>query len=161
MRRRKKRGLMRHLPRKNSAEMSRLFLVALLLLCTACSRTLDEQRVRETVEAMRQAIVEHSPRAFLAHVSDDFIGNDATIDKAALGNLLRVEVLRNDQVGVMLGPIDVELDGDRATVRVAATFTGGAGGLLPERGSVYSITSGWKRNGSDWVCISAKWEQRL
>jgi hypothetical protein len=141
--------------------MSRFFLAALLLLSAGCTRTPDEQRIREAVEAMRRAIVEHSPRAFLAHVSDDFVGNDATIDKAALGNLLRVEVLRNDQVGVMLGPIDVELDGDRATVRVAATFTGGSGGLLPERGSVYSISSGWKRNGSDWVCLSAKWQQQL
>jgi hypothetical protein len=42
-----------------------------------------------------------------------------------------------------------------------ATFTGGSGGLLPERGSIYSITSWWKRQGRDWICYSAHWEQKL
>ena len=133
----------------------------MLVLLGACSRTPDEERIRQTIEAMRQAMEGHTPRAFMAHVDDDFVGNDADIDKAALANILRMEVLRNDQVGVTLGPIDVELQGERAVVHVTATFTGGSGGLLPERGSVYSITSGWKRNGNDWVCFSAKWQQDL
>ena len=48
-----------------------------------------------------------------------------------------------------------------ATVHVTATLTGGSGGLLPERGSIHSITSGWKREGSEWKCFNAKWEQKL
>jgi hypothetical protein len=110
---------------------------------------------------MQQAMQERSPRAFMAHVGDDFVGNEAVFDKTALFNLLRVEVLRNDSVGVMLGPIDIELQGDRATAHVVATVTGGSGGLLPEHGAVYDITSGWKRQGREWVCISGRWEQKL
>jgi hypothetical protein len=135
--------------------------VAGLVLVAGCSRTPDEERIRQTISAMRQAMEDRSPRAFVAHVSDDFIGNDANFDRDALANLLRVEVLRNDSIGVVLGPIDVEMQGDRATARLTATFTGGSGGLLPERGSVYTITSGWKRSGKDWVCFSAKWQQNL
>jgi hypothetical protein len=111
---------------------------------------------------MQHAAEERKPRDFIAHVSDDFIGNDdAGFDKTALQNLLRAEVLRNDEVGVMLGPIDVDLQGDRATVHVTATLTGGKGGLLPEHGAVYSITSSWKREGRDWVCYSGRWTQEL
>ena len=137
--------------------------MALILLLAGCSRTTDEQRIRQAIAAMQQAMESRDPRAFMAHVSDDFIGNDAEFDRAALTNLLRIEVLRNESIGATLGPVDIEMQDDRARVRVIATFTGGSGGMLPERGSVYVITSGWKRSGSgkDWVCFSAKWEQQL
>jgi len=110
---------------------------------------------------MRQAMEQRDPRAFMAHVSVDFIGNDAAFDRQALHNLLRAEVLRNDDIGVILGPIGVDLQGDRATATLTATFTGGSGGLLPERGSVYTFTSGWKREGGDWHCFSARWKQQM
>ena len=110
---------------------------------------------------MQQAMEERNPRAFLAYVSEDFIGNSADFDRAALANLLRIEVFRNDQVGVMLGPIDIDLQDDRATAHVTATFMGGSGGLLPEHGAIYDITSGWKRDGGKWVCYSGRWEQKL
>jgi len=132
-----------------------------LLLLAACSRPSDEQRIRETITAMQQAMENHEPRAFMAHVDDDFVGAEASFDRNALANLLRAEVFRNDDLGVALGPIDVELQDNRATVSLTATFTGGSGGWLPERGSIYSITSSWKRKGSDWVCYGAKWEQKL
>jgi hypothetical protein len=143
--------------------MLRIVAVSLFLAfgLAACSRTPDEQRIRETIGVMQQAMESHDPRAFMSHISEDFIGNDAETDRAALANLLRVEVFRNDQVGVTLGPIDIQMHEERATVHLTATFTGGSGGLLPERGSVYSITSGWRRNRNDWQCISARWEQKL
>ncbi|HET7780036.1 MAG TPA: nuclear transport factor 2 family protein, partial [Rudaea sp.] len=110
-------------------------LVLILALSLAgCSRTTDEQRIREAMAAMQQAMETRDPRAFMTHVSDDFIGNDAEFDRAALGNLLRVEALRNDRIGATLGPIDIEMQGDRARAQVLATFTGGSGNLLPERG---------------------------
>ena len=62
---------------------------------------------------------------------------------------------------MILGPIDVQMQGSRATVHVTATLTGGSGGLLPEHGAIYAITSGWKKDGSDWRCYNASWEQKL
>jgi ketosteroid isomerase-like protein len=135
--------------------------VAALLMLAACRHTPDEQRIREAVVAMQAAVEARDPRAFMRYVSDDFTGNDGQADRDGLHNLLRAQVLRNESVGVTLGPIDVDLQGDRATVHVTATLTGGSGGLLPERGSIYSITSGWKREGSEWKCFNAKWEQKL
>jgi len=141
--------------------LAALAVSALVLLGAACSRTPDEQRIRETIAAMQQAMEKREPRAFMAHVADDFVGNDAAFDREALHNLLRMEVLRNDAIGVILGPIDVELQDDRATARLTATITGGSGGLLPEHGAIYTIRSGWRRQGRDWVCFSAEWKQEL
>jgi ketosteroid isomerase-like protein len=130
-------------------------------LLAACTHTPDEQRIRNAITAMQQAVEAHQPRDFMNYVSADFAGEDGTVDRQGLANILRAQVLRNDTVGVTLGPIDVQMQGDRATVHVTATLTGGSGGLLPEHGAIYAITSGWKRDGNDWRCYNASWEQKL
>ena len=140
---------------------NRLFPVLISCLIAACSRTPDDERIRQTIAAMQQAMEQREPRAFMAHVADDFVGRNADFDRNALHNLLRVEVLRNDNIGVTLGPIDVDVEGDRASVHVTATFTGGSGGLLPEHGAIYSIDSGWRKEGAQWRCIKARWEQKM
>jgi hypothetical protein len=134
---------------------------ASLLLLAACSRKPDEQRIREAVAAMRTAMEAGTPRDFMAFVTPDFTGNAGTIDHDGLFNILRAIVLRNEKIGVTLGPIDVELQGARATLHVTTTLMGGSGGLLPKRGAIYSIISGWRREGSDWRCYNAQWEQKL
>ncbi len=141
--------------------MKWMCLTLAMLAIAGCHRTPDEQRIRDTVVAMQAALEARDPRSFISHVSADFTGNDGQVDRNGLHNLLRAQVLRNESIGVTLGPIDVELQGDRATVRVSATFTGGSGGLLPERGSIYSISSGWKREGGEWRCYNAAWQQKL
>lgn len=137
-----------------------MFVLCALVL-DACAHTPDEQRIRNAITAMQQAAEAHQPRDFMAYVSADFTGEDGTVDYAGLANILRFQVLRNDKVGVTLGPIDLDMQGDRATAHVVATLTGGSGGLLPEHGAIYSITSGWKRDGKDWRCYNASWEQKL
>ena len=141
--------------------MKWMCLTLAMLAIAGCHRTPDEQRIRDTVVAMQAALEARDPRSFISHVSAYFTGNDGQVDRNGLHNLLRAQVLRNESIGVTLGPIDVELQGDRATVRVSATFTGGSGGLLPERGSIYSISSGWKREGGEWRCYNAAWQQKL
>lgn len=142
-------------------KLTTLALLLLAILLAACQRTPEEQRVRQTIGSMQQALQSSRPRDFMAHIAPDFTGNDGSFDRDGLHNLLRIEALRNEKIGVTLGAIDIDLQDDRATVRVTATATGGSGGLLPERGAIYSITSGWKREGSDWLCYNAQWEQKL
>ena len=136
-----------------------LFLAALLL--PACSRTPDEQRIRETIAAMQTAMEGRQPRDFMAHIAADFTGNDGSVDHEGLHNILRAQALSNEKLGVTLGPVAIDLHGDRATADLIATFTGGSGGMLPEHGAVYSIHSAWRREGSEWRCYSGTWEQKL
>lgn len=138
------------------------FLVALLcLLVAACSRPPDEERIRAAMAAMQEALEGGKPSDFMEHVSADFTGADGSVDREALHNLLRAQVLGNASIGIMTGPVDVERNGDRATVRVTATFTGGNARWLPERGSVYRLTSGWREVEGDWKVFNAQWERAL
>lgn len=140
----------------------RPILLALLLsvLLAGCSRPPDEDRIRAAIAVMEQAAEQREPRAFMEQIDADFVGGEASFDRTALHNLLRGQFLRNEGINVLLGPIDVGLQGDRATAKVTATLTGGSGGWLPERGAVYDIETGWKRVGGEWRCISASWQQR-
>lgn len=137
-----------------------LVCVALLTL-VACSRTQDDQRIRDNIHAMQQAAEARNPRQFMEHVTSDFSGNQGSVDREGLHNLLRAIVLRNEKIGVTLGPIDVDVQGNRATATLMATLTGGQGSLLPEHGAIYSIKSGWRRDGKDWICFAATWEEKL
>ncbi len=137
--------------------------IIVMLSATAlsgCHRTPAEKQIRNAISAMQQALEDGSPRDFMRHVDRDFTGQDGRFDRKGLHNLLRLEVLRNEKIGVTLGPIDIDVQGDRATVHVSATLTGGSGGLLPERGAIYTFTSGWRRRGSDWLCYNAGWKKR-
>jgi hypothetical protein len=133
----------------------------LSIVLAACSHVPDDQRIRDQIEVMQHAMESHNLHGFMEGISDDFTGNDGTVDSKQLANLLRIEILRNDQVGVTLGPIDVELQDKRAVVDVTATFTGGSGSLIPEHAAIYAIRSGWKKDGSRWRCFNATWDQKL
>ena len=138
-----------------------LWLACAVLALAACARKPDEQRLRETIAAMQTAVEQGRPRDFMASVAPDFTANEASVDHDGLANILRVAALRNEKIGVTLGPIDVTLQGSRATADVTATLTGSSGGLLPERGAIYAIHSAWKKEGAEWRVYSATWEQRL
>ena len=62
-------------------------------------------------------------------------------------------------VGATLGPVEVELRGDAdAVARFNMLATGGSGGLLPERGQVYAVETGWRRVDGEWRLRSARWQ---
>jgi hypothetical protein len=141
--------------------MRRFFvLVAFLLLAAGCSRTPDETQIREAIAAMELAVEQRQPREFMTFVAEDFTGSEGSLDKAGMHNLLRAQFLGNQAIAILLGPVEVNLTGDRAVAKVTATLTGGSGGWIPERGAIYDFETGWKKVGGEWRCISANWTRR-
>lgn len=129
-----------------------------LIACAlaACARQPPEQRLRAEVAAMQEAAENGQPRAFMARVAADFIGNDG-LDRDGLERLLRGQLLLNAKVGVRTGPLEVEMGQGTATVRFSVLLTGGSGGLLPERGQLWQVTSGWREHDGDWQLYNASW----
>ena len=143
-------------------QLARLGMIVLVFaLLASCSRTPDEERIRQAMDAMQEALEQGKPGDFMAYVAEDFTGADGTVDRNGLHNLLRAQVIGNAHIGVTRGPADVEIQADRATVRFSATFTGGSARWLPERGSVYALTSGWRKVDGEWRCFNAQWERTL
>ncbi|HYM85813.1 MAG TPA: hypothetical protein VET30_03660 [Pseudoxanthomonas sp.] len=139
---------------------SALILVAGLLLSACSGSTTPEAALRSQLQEMQTAASEGRPADFMQGITDDFVGNAGT-DRAALHNLLRMQALGKSRIGVTTGPLDVQMQGDRATVRFTAVLTGGSGRLLPDSVQSYSITSGWRMQDDEWHVYYAQWEPNL
>lgn len=126
------------------------------LLIAACTRSSPEDELRATVTAMQAAAEAREPRAFVEHVSADFIGTPGALDREGMRNLLRALLLGQQRVGVTLGPMDIKLYGaDRARVETHAFVTGSGGALDSD---TIAIRSDWRIEDGNWRCIAATWE---
>ena len=134
-----------------------LGLVMTLTLAAGCERPPDEVRIRSSIETMRSAAEERRPSGVLGEIAGDFTGNDGEIDREGLSRLLKFQFLRNESIGVALGPIGVDVDGDRATARFDVTFSDESRRWIPGGRETYAIVSGWRRERSRWICYNASW----
>jgi hypothetical protein len=147
--------------RRTVAMPGRWLLAVIVALVAGCTSEPAEQRLRAAIAAVEAAVEARAAADVLEHVASDFVGGDGDVggmDRRQLHALLRGMLLRHRDVGVLLGPLALTMHGeDRATVRVDALVTGGAGGLLPSTGRRIRIDSGWRLDDGDWRCISARW----
>lgn len=134
-------------------------IAVLLALAAGCSRTPPEQALRDAIQAMQGAAEARDSDALVEAFSEDFVGPDG-MDRDQFRRYLAVLWLRNREVGVNLGPLEVELIGERATVGFTAAATGGEG-WMPDRAQVYRVSTGWRIEGGEWRLISARWEPTL
>ncbi len=139
--------------------------VAIRVLCAAtaglllgCRRTPDEQQIRAQLDRLQAAVEKRSAGDFVALQTRDFVGSGG-IDRETLRRTLAGLMLGSDAVHVTwLGPATVEVaGGDRATVTVDVLATGGR--WLPTDGQRFHIVSGWRREGGEWLCYSARWNE--
>ena len=135
----------------------RVVLMALLL--GACARTPPEAQLRATIGELQAAVEQRDGSALQDVIAEDFIGPGG-LDRYGARRMAQATFLRYRDVGVNLGPLDIELRERHATVRFAAVVTGGAG-LFPESGQVYDVETGWRLVDGEWRLVNAEWKARL
>lgn len=133
-------------------------LVMCALALAACHRTPAEQQIRDAINTATTGARNNDTHAVLGVVTDDFTGNDGDLDRDGLRRLLAVRALRQDQTGVLVGPISFTRSGDRIVAKFNLVLTGGKpGDLLPSDSAVYSLTTAWRRDDGHWRCYHAGW----
>lgn len=115
--------------------------------------------MRNTIATMQAAAEAQDADALFEPIADDFIGSQG-MDRQAFRRYVMLVGFRNRKVGASLGPLDVKMFGERATVGFTVALTGGAG-WMPEQAQVYEVETGWRREGNDWMLISARWKPSL
>ena len=142
--------------------MRMLFACALIAawVVAGCAKTPPEQALRETLAALQQGIEARDAGTIEEHLAADFVGPDG-LDRDGARRLAVLMLMRHDAVGVVLGPLDVQVSGQHATVRFTAAATGGSGRLLPDSAQVYQVQTGWRLEDEDWRMTSAIWEPEL
>lgn len=154
-----------HPPRRGKAAtaglraLSALLLAVLVALSAGCSREPPEQALRDTIARMQAAAEARDAGALAEDIAEDFAGPEG-MDRERFRQYLGLLWFRDKQSGVQLGPLEVELIGDRAKVGFTAVATGGEG-WMPERAQVYQVSTGWRLEDGDWKLISARWEPKL
>ena len=138
-----------------------LLLVASFLGAVAgCARTAPEQALRETMSGLQAAIEARDADAVHELLADDFIGPEG-LDREGARRLAHGMFLRYRGVGATIGPLEIRLQDQHATVRFDAVVTGGSGGLLPESGQAYDVETGWRMEDGEWRLVNAQWRQKL
>jgi hypothetical protein len=135
-------------------------LAALCAVLGGCDSTPPEAKLRATIAQMQADGEAHKVAAVMDSVAEDFGGPEG-MDRKQLQRFLTFTSMSNQALGVTLGPMDVEVMGERATAKFTLYATGGSGGLLPDRAQVYDVTTGWKLVGGEWKLISANWKDQL
>lgn len=143
--------------------MARLLALTLTLtwaLLVGCSRPPPEQALRETMQSIQFAIEQRDASQVEDHLADDFVGPRG-MDRDGARRLAALTFLRHRDVGVTLGPLDVSVLREHATVRFDAALTGGSGRALPDAARLYDVETGWRLVDGDWRLTSARWTPRL
>jgi hypothetical protein len=135
------------------------FLLLALTLVAGCSREPPEQALRGTIAGMQAAAETREVSAMFEHVAQDFSGPQG-MDRETFRRYVLAITMRNQSLGVQLGPLDVKLFGERATVAFTAGTRGGAN-WFPDRVQVYQVETGWRMDGGEWKLVSARWEPKL
>jgi hypothetical protein len=140
---------------RRSARAGLLLLV--LAVLAACARDTPETALRAQLQRMQTAASERKASDFMEGVASDFVGNEG-MDRAALHNLMRAQVLGNSTIGVTTGPVEIEQKDGQATLRFTVLLTGGSGRFVPDSAQTYAITSGWRIEDGEWRVYYAQWK---
>ena len=133
-----------------------LLFLALVLTLFACAKTPSEQLLRESIDAMQAAGEARDIGALMAFVSDDFSGQNASMDRRALAVYMLGIRTRTENIGVTRTKTSITMQGERAKVEFALLVTDG-GKILPAQGQFVSAQTQWRFSGGKWQLASANW----
>lgn len=133
--------------------------MVLVLLSAGCSRTPSEEALRDTIAAMEAAAEARDADALEEYLAEDFVGPGG-MDRDRFGRTAALLWLRSREIGVSLGPLEVEATDAHARVRFTAATRGGEG-LLPDSANVYAVDTAWRVEDGEWRLISADWTPTL
>lgn len=134
------------------------FVAALLAISGCGPAPPDEQQIRDRIDEMTTALAERDAGGVMDPIAEDFTGKTRNLDRRGARLFLMREFQAHEKLRARVFDIDIELHGEkRATATMHTVFTGGSG-IIPQTGRWYRVHSGWRREGSDWMLISAEWE---
>jgi hypothetical protein len=131
----------------------------LVVVLSSCQRAPPEDRLRAAVKDLQTAIQERDAALTRDGLAEDFVGPEG-LDRDGATRLAQLMFLRHRNVDVALGPMQVDMQADHATVAFTAVLTGGTSGLLPDSGRIYKVRTGWRLEDNEWRLTSAHWTAR-
>lgn len=138
------------------------FAIGLLLaasLLVACSEELSvEQQIIATLRNMEYAAEQGEHFEFMDYVAESFSGQQGMMDRREFHRFMIFQLNQNRRLQAQFFPIFVKETADNAATAHFRILVTGGGGLLPERGQLFEVDTGWARLDNDWQLHSASWK---
>jgi hypothetical protein len=94
----------------------------------------------------------------MAHVDENFIGQDAVMTRDQLNALVFYQLNQHEQIQVQFMPIFItSTEPGKAEGRFDVLLTGGQG-WLPDSGQALTFVTSWRQEGDEWLLRNANWE---
>lgn len=133
-------------------------MLAVCLLLVSCAPEVDDETaLRQALDHMQALSEQRESGELLEYFADDFIGNPGNYDLDRFSQLVRGAIMLNKRITVTISNVEVQLIEDRATVTCNVLLTGSGGRMIPERGRLYTVESGWRLGDQGWKIIQANW----
>ena len=113
--------------------------------------------MQRRIDAMSAAIEARDAGAILDGVDEEF-GGPGGMDRDGLRRYATLMLMRQQSIGLAMGPVAIELHGDRATATFDAVVSG-SNRWLPEGIEARRVETVWRRDGSEWVLVAADWSK--
>lgn len=138
-----------------------LWLLPMILLAAACSRTPDETLIRQQLDSLQTAVQQRQPKEVMAHLTEDFLAQGRMGTKEVRRFLL-AQFFRNKEISVLVTGLKIRVDTGTGTAEVSfrAAAAGGEN-WLPERADYYQINSSWQKDDGDWLIRRLDWKPVL
>jgi hypothetical protein len=117
-----------------------------------------EQQVINVIKEMEKRVEAGERRAFIAHVAQEFAGQDGMMTRDELNAMVLLQLNRHRQLQVQLFPIQVTptMPGE-AEAHFRVLVTGGPG-WLPDSGQMFAVETRWQGQDGDWLLVTARWQ---
>ena len=131
------------------------FMALVATAVSACSPPPGEEALRGRVGGLEGAIEAGNGQAVLELATDDFAGPGG-MDREGLRRYMAALRLGQRKVEAVVGPLEVEMHGDRASVR-ADVVVAGLDRFSPDNASARRLETTWRREGGEWRLAAADW----
>jgi len=134
--------------------------IILILLLTACTRTSDEDLIKQNLDQAIEAVKARQPKKVVEHLTQDFVGQEQ-MSNEDVRRFMIAQFFRNQKINIVTTGLNITVDNTQqahASFRVVVT-----GGMewIPDRLDYYQVETEWVKQDGDWLIRAAKWKPVL
>jgi len=135
-------------------------LIFIALVATACTRTSDEDQIRQALDQAIEAVKARQPKEVVKHLTQDFVGQKQ-MSAEDVRRFMIAQFFRNRKINIVTTGLNITVENTqqaRANFRVVVT-----GGMdwIPERLDYYQVETDWVKQDGDWLIRAASWKPVL
>ena len=134
--------------------------IILILLLTACTRTSDEDLIKQNLDQAIEAVKARQPKKVVEHLTQDFVGQEQ-MSTEDVRRFMIAQFFRNQKINIVTTGLSITVENAQqahASFRVVVT-----GGMdwIPDRLDYYQVETDWVKQDGDWLIRAANWKPVL